>query len=72
VIYKLNRNTEDKSIPNITMVPERTFVNFITLAESVALPPMEDFRISSDVFSTREVDVFNLLSLGVLNGLLPL
>jgi hypothetical protein len=54
------------------MVPERTFVNFITLAESVALPPMEDFRISSDVFSTREVDVFNLLSLGVLNGLLPL
>jgi hypothetical protein len=54
------------------MVPERTFVNFITLAESVALPPMEDFRISSDVFSTQEVDVFNLLSLGVLNGLLPL
>jgi len=54
------------------MVPERTFVNFITLAESVVLPPMEGFRTSSDGLSTWEVDVFNLLSLVVPNGLLPL
>lgn len=30
-------------IPNMTVVPERTFVNFMTLAESVALAPMMDF-----------------------------
>lgn len=54
------------------MVPERTFVNFITLAESVVLPPMEDFRISSVGFSACEVDVFNLLLLVIPNGLLPL
>lgn len=68
---KENRNTEVK-IPNITIVPERTLVNFITLAESVALAPMEDFRTSSDGFSTLEVDIFNLFSLGRPNGLLVL
>jgi hypothetical protein len=31
------------SIPNMIVVPESTFVNFITLAESVALAPMVDF-----------------------------
>ena len=31
------------TIPNMTVVPESAFVNFITLAESVALAPMADF-----------------------------
>lgn len=30
-------------VPNITVVPERTLVNFITRAESVALAPITDF-----------------------------
>jgi len=47
-------------------------VNFITLAESVALAPMEDFRTSSDELSTLDADIFNLLSLGIPNGLLVL
>lgn len=34
---------ENVVIPNMTVVPERTFVNFITRAESVALAPITDF-----------------------------
>lgn len=40
------RESEEKlkiTIPNMTVVPESAFVNFITLAESVALAPMADF-----------------------------
>ncbi len=48
------------TIPNMTVVPESAFVNFITLAESVALAPMADFWTSLDVFSISEIDVFNL------------
>jgi hypothetical protein len=59
-------------VPNITTVPESTLVNFVTFAESVALAPMVYLRKSSDKFSLspREVDIFNLLTLAVLTGLL--
>lgn len=43
---KEGKEREDKlkiTIPNMTVVPESAFVNFITLAESVALAPMADF-----------------------------
>lgn len=62
------------NIPNITTVPESTLVNFVTLAESVALVPIVYLRISSDKLSLspREVDIFNLLTLATLTGLLVL
>lgn len=56
----------------MTVVPESAFVNFITLAESVALAPMADFETSLDVFSISEVDVFNLMTFVLLFGLLVL
>ena len=56
----------------MTVVPESAFVNFITLAESVALAPMADFWTSLDVFSISEVDVFNLMTFVLLFGLLVL
>lgn len=46
----------------MTDVPESTFVNFITLAESVALAPMVDFGTSLDVSSISKFDVSNLLA----------
>lgn len=59
-------------IPNITTVSERTLVNFITLAESVALAPIVDLRISSGRLPPKEVDTFSLLALAILIGLLVL
>lgn len=61
-------------IPNITTVPESTLVNFVTLAVSVALAPTVYLRVSSDKFSlsTKEVDIFNLLTLGIPTVLLVL
>lgn len=62
----------ESKIPNITTVPESTLLNFVTLAESVALAPMVYLRMSSDKFSPREVELFNLLTLAALTDLLVL
>ena len=40
---------EEKYIPKITEDPDNSFVNFISLAESVALAPTLDLEISFDV-----------------------
>lgn len=53
----------------MTVVPERTFVNFIILAESVALAPMVDFCASLEVFSIFEVDEFRPFEFALLLGL---
>lgn len=37
------KSDEKVIIPSTTVVPERTFVNFATLAESVHLAPVVDF-----------------------------
>lgn len=62
----------ESKIPNITTVPESTLLNFVILAESVALAPMVYLRVSSDKFSPREVEIFNLLTLEALADLLVL
>lgn len=56
----------------MTVVPDSTFVNFVTLAESVALAPMGVFCTSLEVLSVFEVDDFNLFTLLLLFGLLVL
>ena len=69
------KTTIKVKIPSITIVPESTLVNFITLAESVALAPMVDLRTSSsDGLSTTtwEVDIFNLFILAIIVGFLVL
>ena len=48
-------------VPRITVCPDNSFVNFISLAESVALAPMVDFCTSLNGFSVLDVDNFNLL-----------
>lgn len=54
----------------MTVVPDSTFVNFVTLAESVALAPRVDFCTSLEAFSILEVDDFNLFTFALLFGLL--
>lgn len=56
----------------MTVVPDSAFVNFMTLAESVALAPMVGFCTSLEVFSKFEVDGLNLFPLLLLLGLLVL
>lgn len=48
-------------IPNMIVVPESSFVNFMTLAESVALAPIIGFSTSLVRSSVLEVDDFDLL-----------
>lgn len=44
------------------MDPDSSFVNFMTLAESVALAPITDFWTSLDVISTLELIGFSLFA----------
>lgn len=53
----------------MTVGPDSSFVNFITLAESVALAPIVDFGTSLGVFSVFGFEDFNLLAVAVLFGL---
>lgn len=47
-IELLWKEKEERYIPNITEDPDNSFVNFISLAESVALAPTLDLWISFD------------------------
>lgn len=71
--YQWDRNRSEcinnKAIPNMTVGPDSSFVNFITLAESVALAPIVDFGTSLGVFSVFGFEDFNLLAVAVLFGL---
>lgn len=49
-------------VPNTTVGTPSSFVNFMTLAESVALAPMFDFWTSLSVFSFSDADGLNLLA----------
>lgn len=46
----------------MTVVADNSFVNFINLAESVALAPIGVFCTSLDEFSKLDVDSFTLLA----------
>lgn len=55
----LYMNTRVKcTIPKSTVVPDNSFVNFISLAESVALAPIVVLWISFDMFSLPAVKEF--------------
>lgn len=53
-------------IPNMIVVPESNFVNFMTLAESVALAPIVGFWTSLARSSVLEVEEFDLLTIVLL------
>lgn len=62
--YKLTTYNYDiisNKIPKMTDGADNSLVNFIILAESVALAPIVDFSTSLVALSLVEVDVFNLL-----------
>lgn len=56
----------------MTVGPDNAFVNFISLAESVALAPMVGFWDSLEVSSPLEVDVLDLLPVELVLGVLLL
>ena len=53
----------------MTVVPESTFVNFITLAESVALAPILDFCTSWEALSTFDAEELDLVRFARVVGL---
>lgn len=59
--HKLIEKVQRK-IPNMTVEDDNSFVNFISLAESVALAPKGGFWITWIEFSEFEVDNFILLA----------
>ena len=56
-------------VPNMTICPESSLVNFVTLAESVVLEPVADFWTSVAEFSMFEVKDLNLLTVVLLSEL---
>lgn len=49
-------------VPRITVGADNSLVNFISLAESVALEPIDGFCTSLDVCSKFDVDDFDWLA----------
>ena len=66
---KKSKHINIKTIPNMTVGPDSSFVNFITRAESVALAPIVDFGTSLGVFSVFGFEDFNLFVVAELFGL---
>lgn len=53
----------------MTVVPPNTFVNFISLAVSVARAPITNLGASFDLSSRFDIDGFDLLTLVLVSGL---
>ena len=53
---------EEQYIPKMTEDPDNSFVNFISLAESVALAPTLDLGISVDVLRLLVLEDFVMLT----------